>query len=109
MAIATTYDNFTKEKRNQYVRETTQSLEALLNDIFLGEDQNQIRQEFPNECSIGDIELVQTRVSFNYYNDDQTPRIEVRLEVAYKDQPLAEYNSIYNQEGSLIDELFYFE
>jgi hypothetical protein len=102
-------ENFTEEKRKKYIFDTKNSLESLLNDALIGADQNDIKSDFPDNCKLADIKLAQTRVSFSYYNEDTDPQIEVVLEISYLDEALAEYSSIYDIKGELVDELFCFE
>ncbi len=101
-------DVFTEENRNRYLNETTESLNALLNDAFL-EDQNQIRAEFPKGSERTDISVEHTKVSLCYLNDSKTPLIEVAIQVSYQDVIIAEYKSVYDSTGELEEEFFYFE
>lgn len=101
-------DVFTEENRERYLTETTESLNALLNDAFL-EDQNQIRSEFPKGSERTDIDIAHTKVALCFIDDAKTPLIEVAIQVSYQETIIAEYRSIYDANGELEEEFFYFE
>lgn len=101
--------NFSPEKRQEYLTETSQSLEALLDNTFLGDDQNEIKSEFPEGSERKDIIVSNTRVSLNYLNGSEVPLIEVELQITYKDELIGEYKSVYGMDGELQDEYFYID
>lgn len=103
------FENFTSVKRAQYLQETSNSLEAFLNDALVGADQNEIRTDFPDSCKLSDIKIESKKVSMVYYDGKPEGQIEVVIEISFNEEFLGEYNSIYNMDGELIDELFYFE
>ncbi len=102
-------DNFSEKKRNEYLKETSQSLNALLDDAFLGDDQNEIRTEFPPNCERSDIKVENTKVSLAFINDSKEPQIEIIIQIGYKDAIIGEYGSVYDINGELLDEFFFIE
>jgi len=102
-------DNFTEKKREEYLKETSLSLDALLNDAFLGDDQNEIRSGFPPDCKRNDIKVENTKVSLTFINDSKDPQIETIIQISYEEAILGEYGSIYDINGELQDEFFYME
>ena len=102
-------ESFSDNKREAYLNETVQSLDALLNDALLGDDQNGIKPNFPEGCERKDIELGNTRVSLTYLNQAAIPQIEVVLEITYNEVAIGEYQSAYDTDGVLQDEVFYME
>jgi len=102
-------DKFSDKKREEYLQETSQSLDALLNDAFLGNDQNEIRSEFPDGCERKDIRIENTKVSLTFINESKEPQIEVVIQISYEEVPIGEYKSVYDLTGELQDEFFYLE
>ena len=102
-------DNFSEENRKKYLEETSTSLDALLNDAFLGKDQNQIRSEFPKGSERKDINYENTKVSLTFLNESKDPIIEVAIQISFEKTAIAEYKSLYNANGELEDEFFYLE
>ena len=102
-------DSFSDKKRAAYLQETANSLEALLDDALLGDDQNGIRLNFPAGCERKDIVIGNTRVSLSFLNEAAEPQIEVVLEINYKEEAIGEYQSAYDITGELQDEVFYME
>lgn len=102
-------DNFSEEKREEYLKETSQSLDALLNDALLGNDQNEIRSEFPAGCERKDIKIENKKVSLTFLNESKEPQIEIELQITYEGVPIGEYKSVYDLTGELQDEFFYLE
>lgn len=102
-------DSFSEKNREKYLEETSGSLDALLNDAFFGEDQNEIRSEFPKGCERNDIAYENTKVSLSYLNESKDAIIEVAIQISFKEAPIAEYKSLYNSNGELEDEFFYLE
>jgi hypothetical protein len=102
-------DQFSDEKRKEYLQETAQSLDALLNDAFLGNDQNEIRSDFPAGCNREDIKIENTKVSLAFLNELKEPQIEVVIQIGYEKVPIGEYRSVYDLTGELMDEFFYLE
>ena len=103
------FENFTSVKRTQYLQETSESLEAFLNDALVGADQNEIKTEFPDACKLSDIKIESKKVSLVYHEGQPEGQIEVVIEISFNNEFLGEYNSVYDLNGNLIDELFYFE
>jgi hypothetical protein len=104
-----TQAQFSAEKRATYLKETSESLEALLDDAFLGDDQNEIKTEFPEGSQRKDIIVSNTRISLNYMNGSEVPLIEVELQISYKNELIGEYKSVYGMDGELQDEYFYLD
>ncbi len=102
-------DNFSEENRKKYLEETSNSLNGLLDDAFLGEDQNQIRSEFPKGCERKDIKYENTKVSLSFLNESKDAIIEIAIQIGFKEAAIAEYKSVYNANGELVDEFFYLE
>lgn len=102
-------DNFSEEKRQEYLKETSQSLDALLDDAFLGDDQNEIKSEFPEGCGRKDIKVTNSKVSLTFLNESKEPLIEIELQINCKDELIGEYKSVYDMNGELQDEIFYLE
>jgi hypothetical protein len=102
-------ENFSEKKRKEYLKETTQSLNALLDDAFLGDDQNELRAEFPPDCKRNDIKIENTKVSLAFINDAIEPQIEIIIQIGYKDAIIGEYGSVYIVNGELLDEFFFME
>ena len=102
-------DSFSDNKREGYLNETIQSLDALLNDALLGEDQNGIKPNFPEGCERKDVVVGNTRVSLTYLNQAEVPQIDVVLEITYNEMVIGEYQSAYDMDGVLQDEVFYLE
>ena len=102
-------NNFSDKKREEYLDETSQSFDALLNDALLGPDQNELRSEFPSGCERKDVEIENTKVSLTFLNESKEPQIEVEIQISYKEEPIGEYKSVYDLNGELQDELFYLE
>lgn len=102
-------DNLSEERREGYLKETSESLEALLNDALLGDDQNEIRSEFPPGCKRRDIRTDHSKVSLAYINESKEPQIEVELLISYEGVLIGEYKSLYDMSGELQDESFYLE
>ncbi len=102
-------DNFSEKKRKEYLKETSQSLNALLDDAFLGDDQNELRAEFPPDCERNDIKVENTKVSLAFINDSKEPQIEIIIQIGFKDLILGEYGSVYDVNGELQDEFFFME
>ena len=59
-------DSFSEKNREKYLEETSGSLDALLNDAFFGEDQNEIRSEFPKGCERNELVYENTKISLSY-------------------------------------------
>ena len=102
-------DNFSEKKRAEYLQETSQSLDALLNDALLGNDQNELRTGFPEGCERKDIKIENSKVSLTYLNESEEPLIEVIIQISYQEVPIGEYRSEYDMNGELQDEFFYLE
>ena len=100
---------FSEEDRQGYYQETYESLGALLADTLEGDDQNQIKDAFPPGCTLDDIEIVNTRISLSFMNNEEDPIIESIIQIGYKGEAIGEYAGIYNPDGSLADESFYIE
>jgi hypothetical protein len=99
---------FSAENRKKYLSETTLSLNALLDDAF-GEDLNQLRSVFPVECTRDKIKIIDARVSLSFINGADVAVIEVQLQISFDKASLGEYQSVYNLNGVLEDESFFFE
>ena len=102
-------DKFSDEKREEYLQETSQSLDALLNDALLGNDQNELRSGFPDGCERKDIRIENTKVSLTFINESKEPQIEVVIQISYEEVPIGEYKNVYDLTGELQDEFFYLE
>lgn len=101
-------ESFSQENRKRYLEETTNSLNALLDDAF-GEDQNELRSIFPNECERATINIDGARVSLTFLNGTDESFIEVTIQISFKEAVLGEYHSVYDMNGDLEDESFFFE
>ena len=104
-----TMTDFTADKRTKYLAETTESLDALLNDAFLGENQNELKSEFSPGTERKDILIDNTKISLSFLNDSADAVIEVAIQMTQADVSIGEYKSVYDLEGNVIDEIFYLE
>jgi len=100
---------FSEENRKTYMTESINSLDAILNDALLGEDQNEIRSEFPPKCNREDIKIENTRVGLMYLNEAEEAIIEVLIQISFEENAIGEYKSVYNINGELEDEFFTLE
>jgi len=100
---------FSEENRKTYLAESINSLDAILNDALLGEDQNEIRSEFPPNCGREDIRIENTRVGLMFLNEAEEAIIEVLIQISFQENAIGEYKSIYNLNGELEDEFFTIE
>ena len=100
---------FSEENRKKYLKETRSSLDALLNDAFIGEDQNGIRSAFPDDSDRKSINMDNTKVSLNFVNDSKDPIREVAIQISFKENLIGEYKGVYDMTGELEDEFLYLE
>lgn len=97
---------FSLENRQTYLKEAISSLNGLLDDAFLGDDQNEIRSEFPENCKREDITIENTKVSLAFLNESEDALIEIAIQITLDGALLGEYKSVYSANGELEDEFF---
>ncbi len=102
-------DNFTTAKRDEYMQDAFDSLDALITDALLGEDQNGIKSEFPQGCKAEDISVENSKVSLSFLNGADEAMIEVVVQIGYQEAAFGEYKSVYDLEGELLDEFFFLD
>ncbi len=102
---------FKTRTKKSLITDAMDSCKAIVEDVFLGQDVNNLRADFPEEISFSDIKIVFQALRLNLeHNNVKTPSVEVAVSMldAEKDE-IGYYLIIYDDELSRIDEYFVIE
>lgn len=105
---------FSKRGKQEYIVETLNSCNKLLNNIFhlnLKKDLSRIKENFPKGTKREDLKLTLKKVILILEHETlSSPSIEVFLNIDHKEEEeIGWYSLIWNNEDKLIDEYFVLE
>lgn len=102
---------FKTRTKKSLIADAMDGCKAIVEDVFLGEDVNNLRADFPDDISFSDIKIMFQALRLNLdHNNVRTPSLEVAVSMldADKDE-IGYYLIIYDDELNRIDEYFVIE
>lgn len=99
---------FQGKSKDTLIQQTITNLSGLLEDIFTGDDVNQLKKEFPADMKVELIGIQLSAVSVHLNHIEiEVPCVEIRIDMVQEETQveIGSYSVYYNEDGEQIDEV----